>query len=384
MATQTETITKSTLHTTGVEDLSFPDLPPFPDDVLTAPLHRLSLSALRTSPDESARLFDASKELGFFYLDLRSDSAGEELLRESGELFELAPELFGLGREELSQFDYSDRGSYFGYKGFGKAVVDEKGNLDRNEFYNIPKDDFLEQSQNPFSHPSLLTSHKPLLQSYIRHSHALITFLLTHLESHLQLPPSTLTSLHHLEAISGDHVRFIKAPPQPESDKRVALGKHTDFGSLTILFNRLGGLQILPPPSLLSPRTNGHGNGKEMEWMYVRPLKGHCIINLGDAMTKFTRGLLRSNIHRVVSPPGQQGEFTRWSLVYFARPEDQVLLRGLEGGVIPAKRGEGGEEEAMTAKEWIKLQALRLRKKQVGEMDERERRMLWEESERGI
>ena len=137
MASQTETNTISTLQTIELEDLSFPNLLPFPDDVLTAPLHRLSLSSLRTSPDESVRLFDASKELGFFYLDLRSDSAGEELLKESSELFELAPKLFGLGREELSKFDYSDRRSYFGYKGFGKSVADEKGNLDRNEFYNV-------------------------------------------------------------------------------------------------------------------------------------------------------------------------------------------------------------------------------------------------------
>ena len=118
--------------------------------------------------------------------------------------------------------------------------------------------------------------------------------------------------------------------------------------------------------------------------MYVRPLKGHCIINLGDAMTKFTRGLLRSNIHRVVSPPGQQGGLTRWSLVYFARPEDQILLRGLEGGVIPEKGGEESEEDAMTAEEWTKFQALRLRRTQQGEIGERERRKLWEESGRGV
>jgi isopenicillin N synthase-like dioxygenase len=96
-------------------------------------------------------------------------------------------------------------------------------------------------------------------------------------------------------------------------------------------------------------------------------------------MTKFTGGLLRSNIHRVVSPPGEQAEETRYSVVYFSRPEDEVVLKRLEGGVIPKGEDDG---EAMNSKEWIKLQALRLRKVGVEKSDE-ERRRLWEETGRG-
>lgn len=140
-------------------------------------------------------------------------------------------------------------------------------------------------------------------------------------------------------------MRFVKAPPQPADDRRTALGEHTDFGSVTILFNRLGGLQVLPP-------------GADAEWVYVRPLPGHAIVNLGDAMVKFTNGLLRSNIHRVVSPPGEQGDSTRYSLVYFARPEDDILLRRLEGSErIPALE-DGVEEEVINSKDWIIRRAL--------------------------
>ena len=98
-------------------------------------------------------------------------------------------------------------------------------------------------------------------------------------------------------------------------------------------------------------------------------------------MVKFTRGVLRSNIHRVVSPPGRQGEEVRYSVVYFARPGDEVLLKGMEGGdVIPTKQED--EEEAMNSKDWILLQALRLRKNNMALGDE-ERKKLWEESGRG-
>jgi hypothetical protein len=116
---------------------TFPDIPAFPIDVPTAPLLRLSLSALRTSEEESAALFTAAKDLGFFYLDLRRDDLGDTLLDESDQLFEVGRQLFEKGTEELSKFDYSAQASYFGYKGVGKGVVDAAGQKDRNEFYNV-------------------------------------------------------------------------------------------------------------------------------------------------------------------------------------------------------------------------------------------------------
>lgn len=176
-------------------------------------------------------------------------------------------------------------------------------------------------------------------------SHAIVTLILKLLNDKLALPPDTLPNLHRRQAISGDQVRFVKAPPQPQDDRRTALGQHTDFGSVTVLFNRLGGLQVLPP-------------GADAEWVYVRPLPGHAIVNLGDAMVKFTNGLFRSNIHRVVSPPGAQGDTTRYSLVYFSRPEDTVMLRRLEGSDLIPRIEDGQVEEEINSKDWIIRRAL--------------------------
>lgn len=114
----------------------------------------------------------------------------------------------------------------------------------------------------------------------------------------------------------------------------------------------------------------------------MKPLPGHCIVNLGDAMVKFTNGLLRSNIHRVVSPPGEQAKETRYSLVYFSRPEDEVILKKLEGSDVIPELKEGEQEEEMNSKDWILLQAMRLRKIQPG-MSGEERKKLWEETGRG-
>ncbi|CAI7634726.1 unnamed protein product [Penicillium discolor] len=335
---------------------NFPGIPPFPDDVSTAPLLRLSSGKLlEGDPTEHKRLFQASTDIGFFYLDLSDSDQGSSLLGDADDLFQVGERLFELSLEEKKQYDFSGQNSYFGYKGQGAAVVDKQGNLDRNEFYNVSKDDIMGIS-DPLPAPDTLHKSRARLGSFMQGSHAFVTLILDILNDQLALPKDTLSNLHRQQAVSGDQVRFVKAPPQPVDDRRTALGQHTDFGSVTVLFNRLGGLQVLPP-------------GADAEWVYVRPLPGHAIVNLGDAMVKFTNGLFRSNIHRVVAPPGLQAESTRYSLVYFARPEDSVMLRRLEeSDMIPAIE-DGQTEEEINSKDWIIRRALGRRVDRVNDLD---------------
>ncbi|KAL3495308.1 hypothetical protein BJX62DRAFT_246050 [Aspergillus germanicus] len=324
---------------------TFAGLPSFPEDVATVPLLRLSLNKLAERDEvEIQRLNAACEDLGFFYLDLQEASLVPDILDDVDELFHLGSRLFELPLEEKQKYDLSSQKSYFGYKAQGAAVVDRQGNLDRNEFYNVSKDDMLGISE-PLPAPDVIRNNRKTLTSFMKTSHSIVTLILDLLNQSLGLPQSTLTNLHRLQAVSGDQVRFVKAPPQPVDDRRTALGEHTDFGSVTILFNRLGGLQVLPP-------------GADADWVYVRPLPGHAIVNLGDAMVKFTNGLLRSNIHRVVSPPGEQADCTRYSLVYFARPEDNVPLRRLEGSSRIPALDEGVVEEDINSKDWIIRRAL--------------------------
>ncbi|KAJ9613102.1 hypothetical protein H2200_003043 [Cladophialophora chaetospira] len=317
--------------------------PLFPDDVPTAPLLRLSFAKiLARDNEEVTRFVRACEDLGFFYLDLTGP--GDSLLDDADQLFRVGEELFDLPLEEKKKYDFQHKKSYFGYKGFGANVVDKDGNTDRNEFYNVSKDDIF-GLMDSLPAPQVLSSRRPLFESFMSSAHGIVTLVLELLNDHLHLPPNTLQSMHRLEGKAGDQVRFVKAPPQPIDDRRTALGEHTDFGSVTVLFNRLGGLQVLPP-------------GRNAQWCYVKPLPGHAIINLGDAMVKFTNGRLRSNIHRVVSPPGEQANHTRYSLVYFNRPENEVKLRRLEGSDMIPPLDEGVVEEDINSNDWIIRRAL--------------------------
>ena len=59
-------------------------LPPFPDDIETAPLVSVSFKDLEhRDANASTALFKACKELGFFYLDLFGSELGEKIIEES-------------------------------------------------------------------------------------------------------------------------------------------------------------------------------------------------------------------------------------------------------------------------------------------------------------
>ncbi|EDU41318.1 PcbC Isopenicillin N synthase [Pyrenophora tritici-repentis] len=364
---------------------TFRGLPPFPDNVPTAPLLRISLQKLlQHDEEEQNRCWKACCELGFFYLDVRNANTpprstngdeneseqaidGDALLQDVDNLFSVMKEFCSLDVQEKTRYDFKAQGTYFGYKGYGEGIMDAKGTKDRNEFYNISKDDILSLSE-PLPAHATVSAHRPLYKSYIQTSHAICMLIASLLSSRLPLTDAArkaggLPALHRLRARSGDQIRFVRAPPQEVSVKGVALGEHTDFGSVTVLFNQLGGLQVRLPASIAPnlplstepPPTEVERRLCEDGWAYVRPLAGHCIVNLGDALVKFSNGGFRSNVHRVVAPPGEQGAVERYSLVYFCRPEDEVLLRGLVVGVE--------EEEEVTAKEWILRRALGRREK---------------------
>lgn len=85
----------------------FNELPPFPENLLTVPLRVISYAKLAAADlDEERKVFQASKELGFFYLDLQHASKREEtLLSDVDRLFDIAPRFFAIPQEEKEKYD---------------------------------------------------------------------------------------------------------------------------------------------------------------------------------------------------------------------------------------------------------------------------------------
>ena len=90
--------------------------PPFPNDVSTAQLPRLSYAKLLSMTEsETDLLFSILKVTGLFLLDLRDTSEGAELLNDVADIFNVSEKLFGLEDEEKLKYvlDWKTTNGYF-------------------------------------------------------------------------------------------------------------------------------------------------------------------------------------------------------------------------------------------------------------------------------
>ncbi|KAF5391869.1 hypothetical protein D9757_001846 [Collybiopsis confluens] len=285
--------------------------PEFPTNVPTHPLLVVDYELIKKGDEKEINvLWEAATSLGFWYL---KDHGCDKLV---AAMFDMGAETMELPLEEKMKYEQGDDGSSFGYKFAGANAVDASGELDKIEFINIAKDDALQWPKEARrSYPSTVNARmESAITPFVNESIAINDTIMGVFNAKLGLPEGTLQELHSREEFSGSEARTIKAPKNLPQD-RMAIGAHTDFGSLSFLHNRLGGLQVLPPGV--------------QEWQYIKPIPGHAICNVGDALALFSGGILRSNIHRVIPPPGSQANFERWSQVFFTRPGNSAILRPL-------------------------------------------------------
>lgn len=336
-------------------------LPPFPSDVPIAPIARISLQSLLASdPSACASVLSACRTHGFFYLDLTSTPLGTSLLSASARLHSTAHAVFAQSLSSKTAHDLVKGVSLFGYKRAGTVkTTDPTLRPDSTEFFNIAKD-HVHAIAASRSYPAELTAPETwdLLQAFTRDAHAVGMLVLRVLATQLGIPPTAFTSKNDFNKQSGDHVRLTHKPARiPDGSSAIGLPSHTDFGSITLLFNWLGGLQI-----------QSHDPARAGEWEFVKPVAGTAVINLGDAMVTFTNGVLKSAKHRVVDAPGAQGQVDRYSVVYFVRPHDEAVMdackefehlggKGRVAGKFEPEVGEGG---VVTAGDWMRQRAVQM------------------------
>lgn len=103
---------------------------------------------------------------------------------------------------------------------------------------------------------------------------------------------------------------------------KVRAGAHTDYGSITLLFqDQRGGLQVERP---------------EGGFLDVKPVEGSIVVNAGDLLARWSNDLIRSTKHRVVEPPVKAREDEdeyppRYSMAYFCNPDFDRTIEALPG-----------------------------------------------------
>lgn len=96
-------------------------------------------------------------------------------------------------------------------------------------------------------------------------------------------------------------------------------GAHTDFDTLTLLYQRSGqrGLEVCP--------------GKEasdLAWTPVEPSDYIITCNIGDMLTRWSDDILKSTLHRVRSPRPGDDLGDRYSVAFFTQANRNTLIQG--------------------------------------------------------
>jgi isopenicillin N synthase-like dioxygenase len=135
----------------------------------------------------------------------------------------------------------------------------------------------------------------------------------------LGLPANFFAQRHRGENVT---LRFLHYPAGlvPRSDAQLGAGAHTDYGSITLLFqDEIGGLEVL---------------GADGAWQPAAPVPDAALINTGDLMEHWTNGLFRSTLHRVRPISGSRD---RYSIALFVDPDAAVEIECVESCVGPER-----------------------------------------------
>ena len=112
--------------------------PAFPDDITTAPLISISLARLEAGDEfESKALFEACKNLGFFYMELEGSSLGGRIGDGAEKLHQIQQKFFKRPNEEKEIYAREKIDPFFGYRIAPLKEKYDDGTPKRNETYNV-------------------------------------------------------------------------------------------------------------------------------------------------------------------------------------------------------------------------------------------------------
>ena len=252
-------------------------------------------------------------EIGFIALKghLLNDTVKESLYDE-------VKNFFNLSNEIKSKYIISGLASQRGFTPFGKEHAKGRNVGDLKEFWHFgqyvknepelenkyPKNVMVDELEE-FNSVGQKTYE--LLEETGRHVLGAIACYLnldeTYFDKHIFNGNSILRAIHY-------------PPITQEPDKAERAAAHGDINLITLLMGAQGkGLQVLS------------NNG---EWVDAIAEDDEIIVNIGDMLSRHTNNKLKSTIHRVVNPPKDLWNSSRYSIPFFLHPRLEMPLNCLE------------------------------------------------------
>ena len=257
-----------------------------------------------------AKMYASMKDIGFVILV--NHGLGKTLTERA---FSEAASFFDLPYEAKARCAFVSPEANRGYLG----VKEEKADFrvpDLRETINLG-DEYDAFGGNPW--PSELPSFKETMLQFYDQSNDLHLDVLRCLAIGMGLDQEHFTPLcngrcNTLRLLHYPSCRRTQLSDDLGGQKRA--GAHTDYGTITLLHQSGGGLYVCD------------ANG---EWVFVPPIEGSIIVNVGDVMMRWSNDVLRSTPHCVMDDPRVVGNEVpaRYSMAYFCNPNRDALIECL-------------------------------------------------------
>lgn len=256
------------------------------------------------------KLGEAYENIGF--VAIRNHGLTDDQV---SKLYSSVQRFFELPESTKSKYEIE---SLFGQRGYiGKGKEHAKGRKvgDLKEFFHVgqpdagneyPKNIWPEEFDD--FKENMLKTYSILENTGITMLKAISTYLgleESYFDDKVQGGNSILRSIH-----------YFPIDPETTDPGAVRAAEHGDINLITLLMGASAdGLQVL--------RRDG-------EWIPITALPDQIVVNVGDMLERLTNKKLKSTIHRVVNPPKELLNTSRFSIPFFMHPKSEMDLACLE------------------------------------------------------
>ncbi|MEH2435842.1 MAG: 2OG-Fe(II) oxygenase family protein [Nostoc sp.] len=242
------------------------------------------------------QIYQACHEIGFMYL--QNSGISKDLIKQ---VFSYSKSFFNLSLEVKQKQAWSDEFNNTGYVGLERERLDPNKPGDLKEAFNVNKQAAMEIDASILAfYDSCTELANTVLQAY-----ALA----------LELPEDFFITRHNQQnhTLRSLHYPPLQTPPKPG---QVRAGEHSDYGSITLLFqDDVGGLEVQTASG---------------EWIAAPAIPNSVVVNTGDLMQRWTNDMFCSTKHRVMIPSDNKVKQSRYSIAFFCHPNDDTEIACLE------------------------------------------------------
>lgn len=257
------------------------------------------------------QLYQACHEIGFMYV--QQIGIDRDLVAAA---FHQSHRFFALPLTAKQALAYPDAFSNRGYAGIERERLDPNQPGDLKETFNLG----LDGAESPdVTNPALTQNCWPpgdeefrsTLVSLFAACTMAANQLLQAFALALNLPPSFLVDRHHNQEHT---LRLLHYPPlqQPPKPGQIRAGEHSDYGSITLLFqDQMGGLEV--------QTTQG-------DWIAAPAIPDTVLVNTGNIMQRWSNDVFRSTRHRVAVPSCDRAHLSRYAIAFFCQPDHNAEI----------------------------------------------------------